>query len=116
MVQADSGAVRRAVINLVRNAIQASPAGGKVQVGIERADGDVLVRVEDEGAGLDEQLGEQAFDAFVTTHALGTGLGLALVRRVAEEHEGSVSLGNREGGGAVAELRLQATRPGSGRP
>ena len=112
VVRADPGSVRRAVINLVRNAIQASPAGGTIEVGIESVDGDGLIRVLDEGAGVDVDLGERVFDAFVTTHAQGTGLGLALVRRVAEEHHGTVSLGNREGGGAVAEFRLQASRSG----
>ncbi len=114
VVQADPGSVRRAVINLVRNAIQASPPGGTVQVGIETADGDGLIRVQDEGAGVNDALGERVFDPFVTTHALGTGLGLALVRRVAEEHHGTVSLGNRDGGGAVAVLRLEAARTGDG--
>ena len=115
VVRADPGSVRRAMINLVRNAIHASPAGGKVRVGIETAGGDGVIHVEDDGAGVDTNLGERVFDAFVTTHAQGTGLGLALVRRVAEEHHGTVSLRNRQGGGAVAELRLQGAGSGDGR-
>ena len=60
----------------------------------------------DEGKGLDPALGERVFDAFVTGRADGTGLGLSLVRRVAEEHGGSIELANRPEGGAEAILSL----------
>ncbi len=105
-VQADAAAIRRVLINLVRNAMQASPAGGRVRVEVEESKKQVLVRVTDEGSGIDSELEEHVFDAFVTGRPSGIGLGLSLVRRVAEEHGGSVELTNRPEGGAQALLSL----------
>jgi len=108
----DRDAVRRAVINLVRNAIQASPAGAAVRVELEQDPrGEARLRVLDDGAGIPEEMAERLLEPFVTTRADGTGLGLALVRRVAEEHSGSFHLTNRPTAGAEAVLVLPG--PGS---
>jgi signal transduction histidine kinase len=106
----DEDAVRRSLINLVRNAIQASPAKGAVDVEVRQDSETATIRVLDEGPGIDPQDGEKLFDAFFTTRVSGTGLGLALVRRVAEEHGGGVELRNRQTTGAAATLRLPSTR------
>jgi signal transduction histidine kinase len=109
-VLGDSGALKRSLINLVRNAVEATPSGGKVVVFIEAGRESVAVRVRDDGPGVDTELAERVFDAFVSGKSSGTGLGLALVKRVAEEHGGSVALENRSRGGADAVLRLPAAR------
>jgi signal transduction histidine kinase len=109
-VLGDSGALKRSLINLVRNAVEATPPGGKVVVFIEAGRESVAVRVRDDGPGVDAELAERVFDAFVSGKSSGTGLGLALVKRVAEEHGGSVALENRSGGGADAVLRLPVAR------
>jgi signal transduction histidine kinase len=106
----DREAVRRALINLLRNAIEASPEGSSIEIRVEPGDpaeGLARVRVLDRGEGLDPELGERAFEPFVTSRAEGTGLGLSLVRRVGEEHGGGATLENRSGGGAVATLELR---------
>lgn len=108
VARVDPESIRRAVINLVRNAIQASGPGGEVRIDIAAHNGESMISVRDRGRGLDDSLGDRVFDAFVTTSADGTGLGLALVKRVAEEHGGQVTLANLDDGGAVAELRLPA--------
>jgi signal transduction histidine kinase len=107
----DREAVRRAVVNLVRNAMQASPKGSAVEVLVSGDDSTVRVKVDDRGGGLDPALGEHVFDPFVTGRAEGTGLGLALVRRVAEDHGGWATLMNRPEGGVEAVLELRRGGP-----
>ena len=102
----DRNAIRRSLINLVRNAIQATGEGGRIQIIIGQSDSEAQLIVNDEGPGIDAALADRIFDPFVTGRATGTGLGLALVKRVAEEHGGSISLENRDRGGARAKLRL----------
>ncbi len=110
--RADRESIHRAIVNLVRNAIQASPPGGRVTVMAEKSDGRALLRIQDQGAGLDPDLEGRFFDPFVTGRNTGTGLGLALVKRVAEEHGGSITLANRDGGGAEATLSLPLDEKG----
>ena len=102
----DRESIHRAVVNLVRNAIQASPRGGRVTVKAETSDGSVRLRIQDEGPGLDPDLEGRFFDPFVTGRDTGTGLGLALVKRVAEDHGGTVTLADLHGGGTEAILSL----------
>jgi len=105
-VRADREALRRALVNLVRNAIQASPEGGTVWVHVEVDDDVARLVVEDEGPGIPPEIKDRVFDAFVTTRAEGTGLGLSLVRRTVEDHGGRVVLTDRAGGGTRAEIVL----------
>lgn len=106
----DSEAMRRALINLVRNSIQATPPDGQVTVAIREEAGVVEIRITDEGPGVDPALAGQVFDPFVTGRDSGTGLGLALVRRVVEEHEGSVSLESLPTVGAEAIVKLTSAK------
>jgi signal transduction histidine kinase len=109
-VSGDAEALRRALINLVQNAIQVSSRGGRIVLFVESGRESVAVRVRDEGPGVAPELADRVFDAFVSGRPSGTGLGLALVKRVAEEHGGTVTLENRSGGGADAVLRLPVAK------
>jgi signal transduction histidine kinase len=111
--RADEEAVRRSIINLVRNAIEASPKGGRVRVLLDGGPESSRLRVVDEGPGVSDELRDKVFEAFVTTRADGGGLGLSLVKRVAEEHGGSCTLVNREGGGVEVCLELPTGREAS---
>lgn len=106
----DGAAIRRALLNLVRNAIQASPAKGSVLVRVHETKQTATITVTDEGEGIAAELEGRIFDPFVTGRASGTGLGLALVRRVVEEHQGQVRLANRPHGGAEATIELPRQR------
>jgi signal transduction histidine kinase len=98
--------LRQMLMHLVINAIEASTRGGTVEIAVRR-DGDrVHIAVLDGGAGIDPCLLAMACDAGVTTKEHGSGLGLTIVRGLAEQHGGTLALHNRDGGGLAAEIDL----------
>ena len=100
-------ALRDAVSNLLLNALQATPPGGRVKILATAANGELSVSVEDSGAGVPVDLRERIWEPFFTTRQRGTGLGLAIVRKRVQEVGGSASLANaRNGRGTVFNLRL----------
>lgn len=104
----DRDLVIRALENLVKNAFQASRAG-EVCVGARAdLDGFVELWVRDAGEGMSPRVAEQALDDFFTTRSTGSGLGLALVRRVAEAHRGGVTIDSAEDQGTTVSMRLRA--------
>jgi two-component system, NtrC family, sensor histidine kinase HydH len=105
--QADRDMLASVLENLVRNAVEALPEGGRVTVRTwALASGGVGVTVEDNGVGMDAPTRERAFDDFFTTKPTGSGLGLAFVRRVVEAHGGDVSLASAPGRGTVVRIEL----------
>jgi two-component system sensor histidine kinase CreC len=110
-VEGDPFLLRRALGNLLDNAIAFSPQGSEIEIAAER-DGDaVLIAVRDRGPGVPDYAHERIFERFYSlarpdTGLRSSGLGLPFVREVARLHGGSVALRNREGGGAEATLRL----------
>jgi len=106
-VRGHAEALFRAVRNLVDNAIRHTPGGGSIEVHVS-ADG--VVRVIDDGPGVPEAERDSIFRRFWRrdrTQAESRGLGLAIVARVAETHDGSVTVDNLPGGGAVFTLHLR---------
>ncbi len=102
--------LRRALLNLLYNAFEAMPDGGVVRVETIREGDLVSLRVADSGPGIPESIRAQLFEPFVTAGKVGgTGLGLAVVRKIVEDHGGSVSVEKAEGGGSLFELRLPIT-------
>lgn len=111
-VRADPAQLRQMVWNLVRNAVQASAAGAEVRVEV-RVDSRVRLVVEDDGEGIDSDGRKQLFDAFFTTRSQGTGIGLAVVKRIADDHGFAVEVDSDAGEGARFEIDLgPAQRPG----
>jgi signal transduction histidine kinase len=96
----------RAVHNLLLNACEASPDGGTVSVSSARQGDEVVVEVLDRGTGLAPEVRARLFEPYVSTKARGSGLGLSLVRDIAVQHGGTITLDDREGGGACARIRL----------
>ena len=110
-VLADGFQLKHAVLNLVLNALQATPSGGAIAL---ESGGDartLAIRVRDSGEGMGEELLPRVFDAFFTTREGGTGLGLPIARRIVEAHGGSLVLRSREGEGTLAELSLPLASP-----
>jgi signal transduction histidine kinase len=108
---ADRHQLRRAALNLVRNAIEASPPGGAVELGVEAARGAAVLTVLDRGPGLPAEARARLFEPFCTTKSGGTGLGLALARKAALAHGGELTVGDREGGGTAARLSVPQRAP-----
>jgi nitrogen fixation/metabolism regulation signal transduction histidine kinase len=107
-VLADPDQIEQVLINLVKNAVEASLASkGRVEIGWKLSNEDVLVYVTDEGEGLLNT--SNLFVPFFTTKPGGSGIGLALSRQIAEAHGGSLNLENRRDRlGCIATLRLHA--------
>jgi signal transduction histidine kinase len=104
----DPRKVKQLLINLVQNALEASPAPGAIEIETGLEAGAAHLRVLDRGRGPEARLGDRLFEAGVTTKERGSGLGLPIARQLARQHGGDLALRAREGGGAVAELTLPA--------
>lgn len=104
----DGFQLKQAVLNLVLNALQATPPGGHVTVKTAGDERRLVVAVADDGEGMSPQTRDQALAPFFTTREEGTGLGLALVRRVVEQHGGSVEISSSLGGGTTVRLVFPA--------
>jgi signal transduction histidine kinase len=105
-VEVDGHLLQEALACLLRNAVEASPAGERVHVAVARHGTGAALVVEDRGPGVPPQDRDRIFEPFFTTRARGTGLGLTLVRRVADAHGAQVRVEGREGGGARFTLLL----------
>jgi signal transduction histidine kinase len=108
-VRGDRRLLHRAVVNLVENALQAVGERGEVAVLARTLDGRVEIDVRDSGPGIAPELREKVFEPFFSTKTTGSGLGLALVRKIAEDHGGGVSLDSAAGRGTRALLWLPAS-------
>ncbi len=103
----DPGEIKQVLLNLLSNAIDASPDGGTIHVRWRAFDGEVVVEVEDEGAGVPLELRDRIFDPFFTTKepGKGTGLGLAIVHRIVTGHGGRIELAS-SGKGALFRVHF----------
>ena len=107
-VRADPMRIRQVVRNLLRNALEVSPAGAAVELGGEPLpDGGYRVHVADRGPGIPADERERVFEPFYTQRAEGTGLGLALCQGIIRAHGGSIEIRDREGGGADMVVTLR---------
>jgi signal transduction histidine kinase len=102
----DIDQVRRALDNLILNAVQNTPPGGVVTVAAAERDGKLHFRVSDTGPGVPADVRERLFEPFATARADGTGLGLAIAREIARAHGGEARLVSNTSSGAVFEIEL----------
>ena len=102
-VQVDPDQIRQVLVNLFTNAAQAMPGGGTIAVTAEAPpSGDARLRVRDDGPGIPAELRPRIFEALFSTKPKGSGLGLALCRRILEAHGGSIDLEPSDGGASFA--------------
>jgi len=99
----DAGRIREVVINLVDNAIS---AGGPVNTTVRAAGGKLVIEVADHGPGVAEDERDKIFEPFFTGKTQGTGLGLAVARRIVELHGGTLVVGPAPSGGALFRAEI----------
>lgn len=120
VVAGDADLLMQAVDNLLTNAIKFTPAGGLVVCQLAHEDGNAVIRIEDDGPGLSSEDVDCLFRPMAPRPVEGTGplgssgIGLAIVRRIAESHGGSVAAGNGTDGGAVFTIRIPLSVPVTG--
>lgn len=105
-VPADGFQLKHAILNLVLNALQSTPAGGSISIESKGEAGRLEIAVRDTGEGIAPDLLGRVFDAFFTTREGGTGLGLPIARRIVEGHGGRLEVASRPGEGTTATLSL----------
>jgi|GEM_PF-1861084 len=107
-VSADGDRLRQALLNVVRNALDAMPGGGRLRVSVAR-NGDLCeIRVSDTGPGIPDEVRERIFEPYFSTKEHGTGIGLALAMRTMQMHGGSIDVESTMGQGTTFCLRLPA--------
>ncbi len=113
-VQADATQIRQIIHNLLQNAQDALSAADSAAIDVfTRRDGDrALLIFSDNGPGFPAEVLSRAFEPYFTTKARGTGLGLAMVKKIVDEHGGDVRLANHDGGGAEVHIRLRLATSG----
>jgi two-component system, sensor histidine kinase FlrB len=108
-IAADGDMLRRAVLNLILNALDAQPAGGEILLTACRTSAGLEIEVADGGPGVPEPLLDRLFEPFFSTKSSGTGLGLAIVERIAAAHGGRATVVNCPEGGAAFTLVIPQT-------
>ena len=98
--------LRQIAFNLVLNAIEATPPNGHVRIVIEHVGDQIVATIGDDGVGIPENVKAQIFDAFVTSKATGTGIGLYVVRRNVEELNGTIACTSESTGGTCFTIKL----------
>ncbi len=104
----DRGKIKQALLNLVDNALAATPPEGRVVMRAARAEGGLTLSVEDTGKGMTDEALARAFTPFFTTKEKGSGLGLPLVKKLARDHGGDAVITSQPGRGTRVTLRLRA--------
>ena len=113
-VLADAGSLRQVLTNLIRNAVEACGATGRVTCTVNARRGRAIIEVSDTGSGLTPGARRHAFESFFSTKSRGTGLGLPISRRIIEEHGGKIRLEPRHGGGTTVWVELDLNEPPAG--
>ena len=108
MLRGDSDLLKQAVLNLVTNAIDAMPKGGRLQVRVDGADDKLTLEISDTGSGIPPELREKVFQLYFTTKLKGSGIGLAMTYRAVQLHNGTISFKSEAGSGTTFRLEFPA--------
>jgi signal transduction histidine kinase len=114
-IAADSDQIKQVLINALRNALEATSAGGSIVIGAKKSDEQnwLTLYVKDTGRGIPAHLLGQVYEPFFTTKPEGTGLGLFLCRQIVENHRGKISIESQEGQGTTIYIHLPVYKIGN---
>jgi signal transduction histidine kinase len=113
-IEADAEKLKSCFANIVINAVQAMPDGGRLVVAIECDEGACHLRFSDTGPGIPEEALDRVFEPYYSTKDTGTGLGLAVTKKIVEEHGGRIRVESAPGEGTTFEVDLPRERSGAG--
>ena len=116
MLEVDRGLLRQAILNLVKNGLEALSSGGALTITSHFDAEAIEIAVSDTGGGIPEAVAPRLFEQFFTTKPQGTGLGLSIARQIVEEHDGEIRWVNRPGRGATFTIRLPIKRASAAHP
>lgn len=102
----DEHQINQAIVNLINNAIQAIPKKGEIILKTDKSGNGILIIIMDTGIGIPDDEKERVFEPFFTKKQRGTGLGLAVVKKIIDNHKGVIKITDREGGGTAFSLWL----------
>ncbi|MBR0055995.1 MAG: PAS domain-containing protein [Kiritimatiellae bacterium] len=105
-VPLDPGQIKQVFYNIVKNAMEAMPDGGRLDISVSSGDAFLRIDFADNGVGIPEDALGRIFDAYHTTKAKGTGLGLMIVKRIVEAHGGQIEVSSRQGQGTRFRILL----------
>ena len=105
-VYGDRELLQQVFVNLVLNALEAMPEGGRLELSARQAEESIEIVVADTGVGIDRELIDKIFDLYVTTKSKGSGIGLSVVYRIVQLHGGEITVESRKGEGARFLVRL----------
>lgn len=109
-VNIDQDHIKRAVYNVLKNALEASGETGKVEVSTYKENNLAVIRVSDNGPGFSTQAKKNLFSPYFTTKSDGSGLGLVIVKKIMHEHDGFIEIADSVGNGSIVRLKLKLHR------
>ncbi|MYC27415.1 MAG: GHKL domain-containing protein, partial [Nitrospira sp. SB0662_bin_26] len=123
-VRWDREKIQHVFLSIFTNALEAMSPGGNLRISVSQKRGrqpEMVIRIHNDGAPIPEELIEKIFEPYFTTKRSGTGLGLAMVKKIVDEHEGHIAIDSRPQEGTLVTITLPAMRPrrpyrGKGRP
>lgn len=100
LIKSDFNQLKQVMLNLLQNAMDATPENGKITIKTRVTQSKVKIKVHDNGSGIKDEDLEHLFDPFFTTKVTGVGLGLAIVKKIINDHAGDIKVSNKKSGGA----------------
>ncbi|WP_169910783.1 ATP-binding protein [Evansella clarkii] len=108
VINCEENQLKQVMINLLKNSMEAMPAGGKIQVAAENTPAGISLKIKDEGPGIPEDVLKKIGQPFYTTKEDGNGLGMLVSQRIVEAHGGQLFIESEMGKGTLVEIRLPA--------